>query len=130
MARRGTRDRVKERLWRCMLGQWRRSGQSIRACCSRQGLDEPLFYAWRRTIAQRDQLRRQRPRLRLTDQVDRPADDPKSDTPPVFVPVHVLPASPALEVVLGSGRVLRVPSGFDPATLRQVLASLQETPPC
>jgi hypothetical protein len=35
-----------------------------------------------------------------------------------------------LEVVLASGRRLRVPSGFDAATLRQVLTVLEEEPSC
>jgi hypothetical protein len=48
---------------------------------------------------------------------------------PVFVPVRVVPAA-ALEVVLGDGRVVRVPAGFDAATLRQLFAVLAETPPC
>jgi hypothetical protein len=51
------------------------------------------------------------------------------------VPVRVLatpeqPAAPPLEVVLAGGRRLRVPPGFDAATLVRLLAALQETPPC
>jgi hypothetical protein len=44
--------------------------------------------------------------------------DKRDRAAPAFVPVHVLPAATALEVVLGSGRVVRVPAGFDAATLR------------
>jgi hypothetical protein len=47
----------------------------------------------------------------------------------VFVPVTVA-ATPVLEVVLGDGRVVRVPAGFDAATLRQLLMVLQEARPC
>jgi hypothetical protein len=35
-----------------------------------------------------------------------------------------------LEVVLGRGRVIRVPSGFDAGTLRQLLAVLDEESSC
>ena len=35
-----------------------------------------------------------------------------------------------IEVVLADGRCLRVAPGFDPATLRQVLAVLEEASPC
>jgi hypothetical protein len=44
--------------------------------------------------------------------------------------VRVRAATAALEVVLGCGRVIRVPADFDTATLRQLLAVLQDTPPC
>ena len=37
---------------------------------------------------------------------------------------------PAIDVVLSNGRRLRVPAGFDPAMLRQLLAVAEETPAC
>jgi hypothetical protein len=36
----------------------------------------------------------------------------------------------ALEIVLGRSRVVRVGPGFDPATLRQLLAVLDEVSSC
>jgi hypothetical protein len=50
----------------------------------------------------------------------------------LFVPLHVRPAlpstgQPAFEVVLCSGRLLRLWPGFDPTSLRQLLALLEET---
>ena len=79
--------------------------------CARYRLAEPRFYAWRRQLRQRH----------------RPVTD--------FVPVRVLAtpeaaAEQVLEVVLASGRRLRVPPGFDAATLRHLLAVLEETSPC
>ncbi|HEV3260144.1 MAG TPA: hypothetical protein VG013_25025 [Gemmataceae bacterium] len=105
------RDPRKERQWRHWIHQWQHSGLSIRAFCARHGLAPPSFYAWRRTLQQR-----------------------AAATPP-FVSVHVLPdelpaPSPSLEVVLAGGRCLRIPAGFDPATLRQLLAVLEEVPSC
>jgi hypothetical protein len=44
----------KEQFWRRMVEGWRRRGLSVRAFCARNGLAEPTFYAWRRTLAQRD----------------------------------------------------------------------------
>lgn len=126
MARGASRDRGKERFWRRTLRQWRRSGQSIRDFCAERRLSEPSFFAWRRTIAERE------------EQVDSPKgrvgtarNQQRSEAKPVFIPVHVEPTTPAplLEVVLGQGRVIRVPSGFDAATLRQLLVVLEE-PPC
>jgi transposase-like protein len=129
MAQRGKPcDRAKERFWRRMLCQWRRSGQSVRAFCAQHGLAEPSFYTWRRTLTQRDQVRRQ---ARGPGRQALPAQqaDSASDQP-VFVPVRLLAPAAALEVLLSSGRLLRVPTGFDAATLRQLLAVLEEAPPC
>ncbi len=109
MAGRGKRDVGKERFWRRVLRLWRRSGLSVRDFCAEQGLTEPLFYAWRRVIAERDL------------EMDAPA----------FVPVRVVdPPMQALEVVLARGRVVRVPRGFDAHALRQLLALLEEERPC
>jgi hypothetical protein len=74
-------------------------------------LAEARFYAWRRLLAQRDAEQR------------------------TLVPVEVLSdSSPGsgrmLEVLLIGGRRLRVPCGFDAATLRQLLAVLEEDPAC
>jgi hypothetical protein len=49
------RDPAKERYWRRLLGQWRRSGQTGRDFCAEQQLSEPSFYAWKREIGRRDQ---------------------------------------------------------------------------
>jgi hypothetical protein len=105
------RDRRKEQQWRQWLERWQRSGLSAAAFCRRQGVAEGRFYAWRRILARRD-----------AEQT-------------AFVPVRVLaePASlpdASLELVLPNGRRLRVPRGFDAATLRQVLATLEEEAAC
>ena len=107
-----------ERLWRRRLGQWRRSGLSVRAFCATHGLREPNFYAWRRELARRAA-----------------AGAASSDLPAaVFVPVRVAPeAAVPLELVLSGGRILRVPAGFDAVTLRRLLATLDtpsEGSPC
>src|SRR2546423_660351 len=108
MARRP--DEGKERFWRRLLRQWRRSGRTIRAFCAEHAISEPSFHAWRRTIAQRDQQAAGRARA-----------VPQDAEPPVFVPLRVVavPTGVVLEVVLGPGRRIRVPAGFDPDTLRQ-----------
>jgi hypothetical protein len=111
---RGSERSGRERFWRGVLARWRRTrGQSIRAFCDEHGLSEPSFYAWRRTITERDQ--------EVADDV------------PAFVPLHVAPAaaptSVGLEVVVGP-EVVRVPPDFDAATLRRLLAVLREEPSC
>jgi hypothetical protein len=133
MAQRGReRDRGKERYWRQMLRQWRGSGGTIRDFCSVRGLSEPSFYAWRQTIAARDRQKtpRQRPDGRRS--MVRPGNgEPHGRGIPAFIPVRVAPTAPApLEVVLRDGHVVRIPAGFDAATLRQLLAVLDEATPC
>src|SRR2546427_656930 len=122
MARRGGR-RVggKERLWRRRLRQWRRSGLTVRDFCAAEDVSEPSFYAWRRTIGERD-----RQAVRSVDAAGALAGKgsgsarPVNGRAPVFVPLRVLPTAAAaevmFEVVLGRGRVVRVPAGFDAAT--------------
>ncbi len=110
MAQGKSRDPRKEQQWRRWIQQWQHSGLSVRAFCARHDLAEPSFYAWRRQLQQRQGAAR-------------------------FVPVRVVPdeePAPAgsVEVVLSGGRHVRVPPGFDPATLRQLLAVLEEVPPC
>jgi transposase-like protein len=107
------RDLRKEQFWRRILRQWQRSGLSVRAFCEQHDLSQPSFYAWRRTLADRD-----------------------AHTV-TFVPVAVLPeplpqlsesATAGLELLLAGGRVLRIGTAFDEPTLRRLLAVLEEQP--
>jgi transposase-like protein len=137
MARQGKRDLSKERFWRRMVGLWRRCRPvTVRDFCAEHGLSEPSFYSWRRTLAQRDGKIPATPRQlgerseHATQRKDRPQDEQ-----PAFVPLTVLPSPsdlPAapLELVLPSGHILRLPPGFDAATLSRLLVVLQEKPSC
>ena len=109
MAHGKPRDPRKQQQWQRWIQLWQRSGLTVRAFCARHSLSEPSFYAWRRELQQRQ------------------------TAAPAFVSVQVVadpqPAT-AIEVVLGRGRCLRIAAGFDPATLRQLLAVLEETTSC
>jgi transposase-like protein len=113
MAHGKPRDARKEQHWRRLIQQWKNSGLTVRAFCARHHITQPSFYAWRRELQERDAAT-------------------------AFVPVHVetddqlaRPISiPTIEVVLAGGQCVRVPPGFDPATLRQLLVVLQEGGPC
>ncbi len=119
---RGDRDLGKEQFWRGILGRWDSRKQTVREFCAEHGVSEPSFYSWRRIIAERDE----QAAARLVSAT--PADD----DPPTFVPIQVagLPSAPMLEVVVGSGHLVRVPPEFDAATLRRLLAVLEEVSPC
>ena len=138
MARLGQRDVAKERFWRRILRLWRQRRPRIAVCafCAEQNVSAASFYAWRRTIADRDRQRRgtgTRPSSRPTPTA---GGNPAAEQP-LFVPLAVA-SSPAalacpaaaLELVLAAGHVVRVPAGFDAATLRQLLAVLEEGPSC
>jgi transposase len=109
MAQGKSRDPRKEQQWRRWIQQWQQSRLSVRDFCVRYDLAEATFYAWRRQLQQQESAA-------------------------AFVPVRVVPdeapAADSLEVVLDGGRRVRVAPGFDPATLRQLLAVLEEVPPC
>jgi transposase len=120
------RDVGKERFWRDVIYRWQHSKQSVRAFCFEKGLSESSFHLWRRIISQRDQ----------EAAGTRPAVETGEADLPAFVPLRVIPEPvaasvvAALEVVVGPGRLIRVPPGFDPATLRNVLAVLEEDRSC
>jgi len=120
------RDPAKEKYWRRMLRLWKRSGQTGRDFCADHALGEPSFYAWRREIARRDQ--EQTP---TTNRLERPRAS-EGAALPTFIEVAVDAgdtAAPALELVLASGRRVRVGPGFDASLLRQLVRVLEE-PSC
>jgi len=49
-ARKGRRDPEKEKFWREVLQEHEGSGKSARKFCLEKGLNENLFYAWRREL--------------------------------------------------------------------------------
>jgi transposase-like protein len=105
----------KERFWRAMVRQWRSSSLSVRAFCTEHGLSEPSFYAWRRTLGERDAGAVHFAPVQI---VPDPRPQPTADG---------LTAN--LELVLGGGRRLRIGAGFDGPTLQRLLALLEEGRP-
>lgn len=104
MSRRFHRDPQREQFWREMVALWRQSGQSVRAFCDERGLSEPSFFAWRRTLSQRDRAR--------------------VKAPPTFVPLRVVPDT-VVEVALPTGLVVRVPARADVAAVAALVAALR-----
>ena len=129
MARRGGRQRdpLREKFWRRTIRQQQRSGLTIRAFCLREGLKIGAFRWWRQALARRDR------EPSATPAGDR--EDETTEAVPAFLPVRLVDleaaeprSSPPIEVVLPTGPTVRVPSGFDPRTLGQVLAVLEGRP--
>ena len=129
MAKRGgkRRDPAREKLWRRTIREQQRSGLSVRDFCRRAGLKDGAFRWWRQELARRD---------RETSAASRGEhQDESTESAPAFLSVRVTDleaisprqASP-IEILLPTGPIVRVPSGFDPSTLGRVLAVLEGRP--
>ena len=104
------RDAEKERRWREVLGRQASSGLSVREFCKRERLTESQFYAWRRTIAERD-------------------DEPSKA--PSFVPVVVsdqVPSDGSIAIELVGGHVLKLPATTPAAWLAELVQALEVKP--
>jgi transposase len=114
------RDPAKERRWRTLLSEQRRSGLTIAAFCLDRQLAVSAFHYWKRELRTRDAERRSmRPAARFLPVVV--ADAPTAS------PTH---SASLLELALPGGEVLRVPAGFDSTTLARVLTVLRGEPAC
>ena len=114
-------DSGKERFWLERVRRWQPSRLSVRAYCQRRGFSEPSFYSWRRLLRQRG----------LLDERCARQAEPATATP-AFLKVTVkadAPVAPAIDLVLGAERIVRLRPGFDPDLLRQLLRVLEE-PSC
>ena len=111
--RRWTAEDAKE-----ALADLERSGLPLGAFAVREGLDAQRLWRWRRRLA-------------------------SSAEPPLFEEVVQRETAPApdgaktpcaererFEIVLGSGRVVRVPDAFDAGALRRLLSVVDEVRPC
>jgi hypothetical protein len=114
------RSAEKESFWRLALEEHRRSGLTIRAFCSREGISEPSFYGWRRVISKRNEKQvskhiRQRQSLIPVDIV---AASDNTRSPSDKIPV------PRLEVVTPSGFTVRFHPDIEPRQLRGLLGAI------
>jgi hypothetical protein len=112
--------------WNALLNEFRRSGLTQAEFCERRGIS---LHSFRKHL------------YRAAAPKPTPANHPSSDAAAHFLPVTVLPdplpatvtsaaaARQSLELLLGNGRRIAVAPGFDPHTLRQLIAVVEE-PPC
>ncbi len=108
MAKGQQRDPAREVKWRAVLARQNKSSLSVREFCQRERLPESAFYAWRRTIQQRDAQR---------------------EAAPAFVPVMVQTDATAgggtVIMELRGGRVLRLPITMPPAQLAALVHAIE-----
>jgi hypothetical protein len=117
-----------------LIDQWRDSRLSLLAFCSRRGLNAKTMSGWVYKAAQRaaiDEARREVPPA-VGARVHRDTSAPG----PAFLPVRVADAAArnrvsgrsGVVIVLGPGRRVVIAPGFDPETLRRVVAVLEGRP--
>lgn len=101
------RDVAKEAYWRKVLGRFAASGLSVREFCKREQLTESAFYAWRRTIGERNEA---------------------GNFGPAFVPAVIngeAEIEPPLVLKLAGDLELRFPSTIPAARLAEVVRALE-----
>jgi transposase len=123
------RVRLRAADWAALIDEWRQSGLSLPAFCQRHGLSRGTMQNW----VYKPALQRAVEEARREARTDR---TPPSDPAPAFLPVRIAEAAArgevsdrtGVEVVLGPGRRIVVAPGFDPETLRRVVAVLEGRP--
>lgn len=98
------------RLWAERLDRFRRANQTVAQFCAAEGVSEPSFYVWKRTLASDT----------ASPDLDRPT----------LVPIRLTtsPAETPIEVVFPSGTVLRVPGDYSPQHLATLVRALEARP--
>ncbi len=112
------RDAAREVFWRQAVQRQATSGLTVRAFCRREDLAESNFYAWRRTIARRDQEAK----------AQRGGKAKRPKPMPTFVPVAVNDRSEheaGVVLELGGGRRLQFSDSIEPNRLAAIVHALE-----
>jgi hypothetical protein len=111
-----TRSRAATRaLWMDRLARFPASGLTVAQFCAIEAVSQHSFYFWKRRLA--EEARATTPQ------------DPSRDRGPRLLPVRLQPTTPAVELVLTTGVVLRLPPGCDLTWVRSLVTVLGE-PSC
>lgn len=95
------------RQWAERVERFRRSGQTVAQFCAAEGVSEPSFYVWKRTLA---------------------AGTPATPLP-ALVPIRLTPSPAAvIELALPGGAVVRFPADIRADLLVAVLRGVEGTP--
>jgi transposase len=100
-------------VWVDRLTRFPLSGLTPAQFCAIEAVSLPSFYSWKRRLA-----------------ADAAAPQPTQgvDLGPRLLPVRLQQPAAAVEVVLPTGAVLRLPPGCDTAWVRSLVTALGETP--
>jgi hypothetical protein len=111
-ARREAAAAARREKWAHILSEAEASGLAVRTYCQQHELNENLFYHWRHVL-ELDGRKRQSSAAGSGFVLVKTAEQSAT-----------LTESADLELILDAGRRLRIPRGFDAATLRSVLEIL------
>jgi len=106
--------------WRARVERWKDSGLTAQQFAAEMGINAGTLQFWKYNLGKPEA---KRPRRR----------QPRATSALVSSIIEVHPATSAVaearfEIDLANGRRLRVPSVFDPATLKSLLAVLEAAP--
>ena len=109
--------------WRGLVRAWKASGELAARFAAARGLSPETLRWWSSELNRRDRAETSRSKvIRFVELTAQP-----SPTAPGPTPMTRCPGS-GIDVVLEGHRVIRIGSGFDVTTLRQVVAVLEERP--
>jgi hypothetical protein len=117
------RDAKREAFWRGVFQRHAASGLTIRAFCQREQLTESAFFAWRRTIAERD-AEAKSPTGPTTASLRRGGRSQR----PAFLPVLLADNNghdQSIVIELAGGRMLRLPASIDMERLSTFVHALE-----
>lgn len=116
--------------WTERVKRLKRSGLSATEFARREGLKAKQlhWWVWKLGVAETAPTAEE-PRFLPVRVVSAPAPAP-STLAAVVTTSPSGPAATAIEIALPNGRLVRVPPGFDPATLQRVLAIAAEAGAC
>jgi len=114
-----SRDLKREIFWRWVIKRQRAVELTVRAFCRQEQLSEASFYAWRRTILERD--------------AEAERSQPASSVPavqPTFLPVLLNDnghQEGGIAIELAGGRRLRLSESIPPQRLAEIVWALERT---
>jgi hypothetical protein len=116
---------ITARQWAARITRWQRSGLTSKEFGRREGFRGDQLSWWKWHLSKRVKTRTPAQRRRRTAMAK-----PVASQPVAFVEARLAAPAPALpaatvEIVLGNGRVLRVPQGCDGVWLAQVLTAAE-----
>jgi hypothetical protein len=127
------KQRFRAAQWAVLIDEWNASGLNLTEFCQRRGLSRGTMQGWVYKPALKRAIENAR-RGAIITAAKSSQEAASSVPPPAFLPVRLAEATAptpeskslaAIEVVLGGGRRIVVSPGFDPETLRRVVAALE-----
>jgi hypothetical protein len=123
---RGERNAAKEQEWRELFAEQTRSGLPVARFCQQRGIQASVFYYWRKELARREiQRKAVEPTAKAVTAFAQVAVTHEKLQPSPTLVSQADPSAARIVVALASGERVELSPGFDPASLRAVMAVLR-----